>query len=461
MIFLSSLYPHQLAAVNKLKSIKVGALYMEQGTGKTRTALELAKIRLDANKVDCILWLCPCSVKKNLKEDIYFHCGEIPNNIIIRGIESLSSSGRLFFQLLKLVETHKVFLIVDESNLVKNKKAIRTERIIELSKKCKYKMILNGTPVSRNEADMFAQWYILDWRILGYQSYYSFAANHLEYKVVKLPNGREIKTDQIVRVLNVDYLSEKIAPYTYQVLKSECLDLPQKHYHRKTFDLTYEQHQAYHNVKVTYLEAVDEIRSETIYKLFTALQHVVSGRYVTTTPDKRMETKPIFLNYQDNPRILALEELLFSDIKGEKCIIFAKYQSEIDDIGKLLDSLGLKWRAFMGKINQRQRQLNREAFRGEVQFLLANKTCGAYGLNLQFCRNVIYYSNDFDFATRMQSEDRVHRIGQTQEVNIYDIYCPSTIDQFIIECINRKENMVDSFKHYIQKWTLYPKMEGE
>ena len=144
MKLLTTLLPYQQEAVDKLGKIKVGALFMEQGTGKTRTALSLAKSRLDKGRVDVILWLCPCSVKKNLREDLAYHCGEIPAEIIVRGIESLSSSDRLYMMLLRLVETHKVFLVVDESNLVKNKLAIRTERIIELSKHCQYKLILNG-----------------------------------------------------------------------------------------------------------------------------------------------------------------------------------------------------------------------------------------------------------------------------------------------------------------------------
>lgn len=451
MRFLTQLLPHQAAAFTKLSKLKVGALYMEQGTGKTRTTLELVKARLDKKKVEVVLWLCPCSVKRNLKEDIGYHCGVMPDEIIIRGIESLSSSDRLYLMLTRLVTEYKVFLVVDESNLVKNKAAIRTARIIELAKHCSYKMILNGTPVSKNEADMFAQWYILDWRILGYESYYSFAANHVEYWTIKLPDGREIvDKDRIKNILNIPYLTEKIAPYTYQIKKSECLKLPEKRYHRQTFYMTDAQSKIYDQVKFDYLENVDELRSETIYKLFTALQHVVSGRKVLTGPKDRMQVSNIFTDPADNPRLLALLDLL-KIIGNEKSIIFAKYQSELDEIAVLLKKQGKTCAMFTGRVNQLQRQANRELFRGPVQFLLANKTCGAYGLNLQFCHNVIYYSNDFDLATRMQSEDRVHRIGQEHVVNVYDIYAPGCIDEFIIDCLSRKEDMVARFKAEISK----------
>lgn len=460
MILKTRLYEYQSKAVDKLSKLKVGALYMEQGTGKTRTALEIIKNKMSKGKVEVVLWLCPCSVKNNLKEDIIKHTGELPteNNIIIRGIESLSSSDKLYLQLSELVKNYKVYLIVDESNLVKNKMAIRTERIISISSFCKYKMILNGTPISKNEADLFAQWYILDWRILGYKSFYSFAANHLEYKTVKLPSGREITTDQIIRVLNVDYLTEKIAPYMYQIKKDEVLkELKPKQYHMRYFFLDDLQEEEYYETKELFLFNVVDWRSETIFKLFSALQHITSGKRVLSAPEKRMRTENMY-TWENNPRIQCLKRTL-EDIGEDKCIIFAKYQDEINDIALLLQSENKSYIEFTGKISQKKRQENREKFKNDVQFMLANKQCGAYGLNLQFCHNIIFYSNDFDLATRLQAEDRVHRIGQEKTVNIYDICCEYTIDVFIANCLQNKSNLLDSFKKQISIWKEAIEME--
>lgn len=460
MILKTKLYEYQSKAVDKLSKLKVGALYMEQGTGKTRTALEIIQNKMNKGKIEVVLWLCPCSVKNNLKEDVIKHTGQKPseNNIIIKGIESLSSSDRLYLQLLELVKIYKVYLIVDESNLVKNKLAIRTERIIEISSFCKYKMILNGTPISKNEADLFAQWYILDWRILGYKSFYSFAANHLEYKKVRLPSGREIMTDQIIRVLNVDYLTEKIAPYMYQIKKDEVLkELKPKQYHMRYFCLGNLQEEEYGLTKELFLFNVVDWRSETIFKLFSALQHITSGKRVLSAPEKRMRTENMY-TWENNPRIQCLKRTL-EDIGEDKCIIFAKYQDEINDIALLLQSENKSYIEFTGKISQKKRQENREKFKNDVQFMLANKQCGAYGLNLQFCHNIIFYSNDFDLATRLQAEDRVHRIGQEKTVNIYDICCEYTIDVFIANCLQNKSNLLDSFKKQISIWKEAIEME--
>lgn len=397
---------------------------------------------------------CGCAraaSKKNLREDIIYHVDHIPDNLIIKGIESLSSADSLYLKLLEMVQAMNVYMIVDESILIKNKFAIRSNRIIELGRYCKYKLILNGTPVSRNEADLFAQWYFLDWRILGYESYYSFAANHLEYREVKLPDGRRVVDyNRVVGILNIDYLTEKISPYMYQVRKDECLDIPPKKYYIKPFILKSEQYEEYYRVKQIYLEKVDEFKPETIYKLFSACQHVTSGRRILTGPTDRMRTENMFPGLE-NPRLKALKDVLKS-IGTEKAIIFAKYQQEINEIMALLRSLNKSGVMFTGEVSQKKRQENRKRFSEDVQFLVANKVCGAFGLNLQFCHNVIFYNNDFDLATRMQAEDRVHRIGQEYEVHIIDICAVDCIDEFILNCLGRKENMVDRFKAEIDKW---------
>lgn len=222
MILKTKLYDHQKKAVEKLLKIKVGALYMEMGTGKTRTALELIAARYNAGKVNHILWLCPCSVKKTIERELIKHIGNDLSMFTICGIETLSSSVKTNAKLLRLVKEKNVYLIVDESNLVKNHRAKRTQSITRLAEDCKYKLILNGTPISRNETDLFAQWFILDYRILGYKSFWSFAANHIEWD--------ENVRGKVKKTLNVDYLVKKIAPYSYQVKKEECLDLPEKTY---------------------------------------------------------------------------------------------------------------------------------------------------------------------------------------------------------------------------------------
>ena len=111
MLLKTELMNWQIKAVEKLMHIKIGALYMEQGLGKTRTALELINIRLAAGKVDKILWLCPCSVKSTIEADLQKHLADGFEFFRIEGIESLSSSIRLNCELLELVKNNSIYFM--------------------------------------------------------------------------------------------------------------------------------------------------------------------------------------------------------------------------------------------------------------------------------------------------------------------------------------------------------------
>lgn len=432
----TSLYLYQQEAVDKLLGLRIGALYMEMGTGKTRTALEIIKRRVDAGKLSRVLWLCPCSVKGSLNRDIDKHASGT-EEIRIEGIESLSASARLYEDLSTWCDGQDTMLIVDESNLVKNHRAIRSRRIVGIAERCKYRMILNGTPISKSIADMYNQWYILDWRVLGYQSFWSFAANHLEYD--ERIHGR------VVRALNLNYLMHKIAPYTYQARKEDHLQLPEKSYTHWYFSLDRHQEMHYHDVAENLMLLLDDEKPSTIYRLLTAMQLIACGRRITSI-DTHLKSEPFYADAGDDSRLDCLLDNL--QTLSDKVIIFCRYSFEIH---RVTEALAAQYGAesvvqFYGELPLKAREASIRAFEGPVRFLVANRVCAGYGLNLQFCHQVVYYSNDWDFATRIQSEDRVHRIGQDEEVNIYDIYAEDTIDERIMKCLLRKENLVESFK---------------
>ena len=126
MQLLTKALPHQVRAADKLTPIRVGALYMEMGTGKTRTALEIIKRRADAGKLDRVIWLCPCNIQDSIRADIDKHAESAPP-LLIRGIESLSQSEQLYRELAACAQAGATMLVVDESILVKNDRAMRSQ----------------------------------------------------------------------------------------------------------------------------------------------------------------------------------------------------------------------------------------------------------------------------------------------------------------------------------------------
>ena len=116
---------------------------MEQGTGKTITTLEIARIRYESGKIEAVIWLCPCSAKENIKREILKQCPlDLSRIFTICGIETLSTSIRANEYLLALANNRKCFLVVDESLLVKNPAAYRTINISRISETSLYHISL-------------------------------------------------------------------------------------------------------------------------------------------------------------------------------------------------------------------------------------------------------------------------------------------------------------------------------
>ncbi|MBC1627186.1 helicase SNF2, partial [Listeria welshimeri] len=173
-----TLFDNQKQAIEKLKKYKVGALFMKPGSGKTRVACELIK---DVNP-DYVLWLVPFQTKENLANEIIKWNYDFPQEII--GIESLSNSDRLYLDCRdKLKKATKSYIIMDESLKIKNKQALRTQRAIKLARLADYKLIMNGTPLSRNILDLWSQLDFLSPQILNL-TFSQFKKTFCEYVTI-------------------------------------------------------------------------------------------------------------------------------------------------------------------------------------------------------------------------------------------------------------------------------------
>ncbi len=443
---------HQTEAVAKLLPARVGALFMEMGTGKSRVAIELAKIRQE--KIDRVIWACPVSLRDTVRYEIAKHTGndcqtyvfdDKTNETNVRlnafwyivGLESISGSARVVCTFAQLV-TERSFVIVDESSYIKGHRAKRTERLILLCEKARYRLILTGTPISQGIQDLYAQMKFLSPKILGYKSWYSFARNHLEYS--------EKFKGMIVRTHNLEFIAAKIKPYVYQVTKAECLTLPKKLYHSRILHLTDEQAEAYAEAKEIYLtEALmaDEFDSISIFRLFTALQAIVCGFW--TKPDG--EKVQLAHNRLDR-----LADVLQAIANTEKVVIWAKYHHCIRQIGERLkaDYGSESVCQFHGlNINTRQAELAR--WRDSGRFLIITQSAGGHGMTLNESHHAVFYANGFKYAERLQAEDRNHRIGQHFPVTYIDLHCIDTIDDRIAKALASKGNAVEQFRREVDK----------
>ena len=164
-------YAHQRAAIEKLSRLRVGALLMDMGTGKTRTALELVWLR--RKRIAKCVWCCPVSLMEETKREILRHTSCLDTDIHmigprtreknvpqswwhIVGLESLSSSPRVVYVLDSLIDGG-TFLVVDESTYIKGRRAKRTRRLIRFGARTPYRLILTGTPIQQGIEDLYTQ----------------------------------------------------------------------------------------------------------------------------------------------------------------------------------------------------------------------------------------------------------------------------------------------------------------
>lgn len=451
MTFLTTteLMPHQADAVAKLLPSKVNALFAEMGTGKSRILIELAKIR--AGKWDVFFWFTPVSAKQNAFGQLLEHTNlteqEIavwgdkinPKRFNIIGIESMSSSARTILAYTRAV-TKNSFVAVDESGYIKGHKSNRTKQITDISCVARYRAVLTGTPFTQGVVDLFSQMRFLSPKILGYRSFGSFAANHLEYRTRVNEYGRAVPTGQIVKAHDIDVLAAKIAPYTYQVLKSECLDLPEKSYETRWCSLSPEQKDLYESVKkrILFDLSYEDWSPVRIFHLFTALQTVVCGWY----KDPYHE-----IAHVNHTRIETLMSLAEEIPSGEHVIIWAKYREAVTQISK---ALGEKYgqesvHIFTGESTEAARNKSLQAWRDSGGWLVATQAVGSHALTLNEAAYVIFYADGFKYAERMQAEDRCHRIGQNRKPVYITIRCRETIDERIAQAISKKGSVLVDF----------------
>ncbi len=457
MVVTTPLLSHQQTATEKLLPSRIGALFMEMGTGKTRTAIEMICRRQE--RISNVVWFCPVSLKETIRHEILKHTDTSPENIHvfaqktnarniphvfwqIVGIESMSASRRVILTVNALVDERSM-VIVDESSYIKGHRSARTSWITRIAERARYRLILTGTPLSQGVVDLFSQMSFLSPKILGYQSFYSFAANHLEYSD-KYPG-------LIVRSHNTAYLAAKIKPYVYQVTKEECLELPDKLYHPQYCSMTWEQRAAYDQAKDEILSEMEDetFDSFTIFRLFTALQQIVCGFWNHIDHKTKVETFHEF----SHGRLDMLMDIIRQIPEDEKIIIWAKYKHDIEQIGAAFRAVYGEGCAalFYGAINEKNRAAEVVKFRNGARFFLATQSCGGHGLTLNESHHVIFYNNAFKYSERLQAEDRCHRIGQEHPVTYIDIICSDSIDERIDTALATKGNIVEAFKAEIER----------
>ena len=454
-------YAHQLKALEMSWNKEVFAYFMEMGTGKSKVLLDNISMLYDKGKINGALIVAPKGVYKNwLESEIPEHLvkhiqkkavlwqalinkkqqakldtlftPEVDLHILFMNVEAFSTKKGLDFAA-KFLSCHNALVAIDESTTIKNPSAQRTRNILRLSKLSKYRRILTGSPVTKSPLDLYTQCFFLDPWLLDHDSYYTFRTRYAQLRTANF-NGRSVQL--VVGYRNLAELSEKLQPFSYRVLKDDCLDLPPKTFMKRIIQLTPEQKRVYRQMKAMALADLNAKMLTT----FNAVTQIMRLQQITCGHFKADDGS---MQEIKNNRIAELMNVL-DEVEG-KAIIWAHWRHDIDTIVREIEEeYPGSVMTYYGDTTTEDRQKAIRAIQNpesKIRFLVGTPQTGGYGITLTGASTMIYYSNGYDLEKRQQSEARIDRIGQKKPMTYIDILAEDTVDEKIVKALRKKVNI--------------------
>ncbi len=204
--------------------------------------------KAQAGNIDAVIWIAPASLLKSARylSEIEKWSAGFFGLISFFSTESVSQSDSKYLEMRKIAESRRVFCIVDESIFIKNTKALRTRRLLGDYHLFDFRIILNGTPITKSLLDLYAQISFLSPNILK-MTERQFADNFLVYffdGIDPFPWRRWSKP------ANVEALAEIIKPYVFDAdFDNEC----RIRVCNREFDLDSAERRRYSDFKRKYL----------------------------------------------------------------------------------------------------------------------------------------------------------------------------------------------------------------
>jgi len=469
-------FAHQAAYLQRWWEEQGVALFADMGTGKSWMLINNIAMLYDKGRIDSAVIVAPKGVYRNwYRSEIPKHMPEhVPYamacwsptprkaeraemdamlaahdrlRILIVNVEAFSTEKGTSFVRMFLRVT-KAFMAIDESTTIKTVTAKRTKSIIKVGREAKYRRIATGSPVTKSPLDLYAQCEFLGPEYLNMASYYAFTAR---YAVTVERTLASHSFKQIVGYRKLDELQERLTEFSFRVTKEECLDLPDKVYTRRDVELTPEQKKSYDQMKSMALALLDEgmVSSTNALTQLLRLHQIVCG-HVKLDDGTEVEIP--------SNRTQELMNIL-TEFDG-KAIIWASYRKDIERIRHALQKeYGMTSVAtYYGDTPAEERQEIITRFQdpeSDLRFFVGNPSTGGYGITLTAANLVVYYSNSFDLEKRLQSEDRAHRIGQTQKVTYVDLIAPGTVDEHIVKALRNKINIASQvLGEQLKEWIV-------
>ena len=462
---------YQLKALSYSWKKESFAYYMDMGTGKTKTSIDLFSAYHMEGDVDRLLVVTKFSTRMNWEREFAIHC-PVPYEVmvldttkpkifdafntsttdalkvLIVGTESLAAGSAATYAERFVNTSIRVGMIVDEAHMIKTHNAVRAKNAVKIGRGAKYKLVMTGTPIANAPLDLYMQFEFLDENIIGSGDFFSFRNR---YAVM---GGFEGK--QIIGYQNMEELIELVSPYVYQVRKSEVLtELPPKVYEIREVQFNEEQKSLYTDIAKKNRAVVGDrgLTVNTVLERMLRLQEICGG-IVTFERNPDLFNPSKYEHSRIPGRNPKIEELLsIAEEYQVSTIVWCRF---IEEIHMVSEALRAKYGhdqvvEIYGQVSEKDRDHNvQELFqKKKARFLVGNAATGGTGLNMTAAELVVYFSNSFNYVERDQSEDRAHRIGQTKSVLYIDLVMEKSVDGAILSALQDKKNVSEFVRESI------------
>ena len=515
-------FEHQVRAFNFARDKEAFALFMEMGTGKTKTTIDLAVDMYQKGEINAVLIIAPngvhtqwireqlplhCAVpyegvafkstaSKALKNDIHKICTVPSDNLKFFAVNveafSYPTYMSIFFH---YVTEHNTFVVIDEATAIKNPDAKRTQNIIRGLSACKWRgkslvaceplsvkrCILTGTPITNSPFDIWAMAEFLKPNFFD-RTFFAFKAHYGIQRQIDVHQGQlvrkvhvPLKREEIAEIANMDTLAacqkygmresdveyikankpehsykhldelkERINEFAFFVSKDECLDLEPKIYKQRLVEMTPEQVVAYSNLEKEFITEYQGKELTVLNKvaLYTRLSQIAGGFFPYAEEDEMTgEFTKNIIAFKNNAKLNALmEDIQLIDYPA---IVVTRFTAEAlmiyEELKKKTD---LQVGCYIGELKEPKDPI--QAFKdGYLHVLVANERMISKGHNLQNAHNVLFYSNSYSLEERLQTEDRIHRSGQTEKCLYIDYVADGTVDMKVYASLRANKKLLD------------------
>lgn len=448
-----TLYAHQRLVLEKARHNSYG-IFMECGTGKTLLGICLAKhyksypVRTGRTLVVAPLSLLFTAWADDLAKfapevKAAIAWGRTPKqrekalalaakaDVVVTSFEGFKKINQWAWQ-----QKFDV-LIVDESAKMKDPKTAISKMLTTFARGIPRVYPMSGAPAPNNLLEIFPQADIISPGLLG-ANFYQCRARY--FAPQGLINGHAFDWRPLPG--STEAILEKLKPYASFVKKCDCLDLPEKVFVVRKFALDPQTREAY-----------DTMVRDKVLPL-TDGQVIMSPNALAELSRCRQIAGGWLYNHQGVPQSLSGHKLeLLQDVLAEigpsPTIIWVQYREDARRIKQALEDQAV---LAIGGMNPGELTGNLDSFKsGKARYLIAHPRTIGHGVTLTNCSCVVYYSISYSLEEFLQSQDRVHRIGQTSKCTYFTLLAEDTVDEPIYKALMRKEAAAHAIANYLRE----------